>query len=85
MSILFINVFGEITMVNNRLKEYREKAGLSQTELGWRAKMAGQNISAIERGTLAPWPRAKRALAKALNVPENELFPEDSINGQDPG
>jgi transcriptional regulator with XRE-family HTH domain len=47
--------------------------------------MAGQNISAIERGTLAPWPRAKRALAKALNVPEIELFPEDSINGQDRG
>jgi transcriptional regulator with XRE-family HTH domain len=72
-------------MEHNRLKEYREKAGLSQTELGWRAKMAGQNISAIERGTLAPWPRAKRALAKALNVPEIELFPEDSINGQDRG
>jgi len=70
-------------MVHNRLKEYREKAGLSQTELGWRAKMAGQNISAIERGTLAPWPRAKRALAKALNVSETELFPEESRDGKD--
>ena len=36
-------------MLNNRLKEYRERAGLSQTELAWRAKMAAQNISAIER------------------------------------
>jgi transcriptional regulator with XRE-family HTH domain len=81
----FINIFGEIAMVNNRLKEYREKAGLSQTELAWKSKMASQNISAIERGTLAPWPRAKRALAKALNIPETELFPEDSIDGQDPG
>jgi transcriptional regulator with XRE-family HTH domain len=72
-------------MVHNRLKEYREKAGLSQTELGWRAKMAGQNISAIERGTLAPWPRARKALAKALNVSEAELFPEDEIHGQDRG
>ncbi len=72
-------------MVHNRLKEYREKAGLSQTKLGWRAKMAGQNISAIERGTLAPWPRAKRALAKALNVSETELFPEENIHGQDRG
>ena len=61
MSILFQKYFWEINMVNNRLKEYREKAGLSQTELAWRAKMAGQNISAIERGTLAPWPRAKKA------------------------
>ena len=72
-------------MVHNRLKEYREKVGLSQTELGWRAKMAGQNISAIERGTLAPWPRAKRALAKALNVSETELFPEDNVHGKDRG
>jgi DNA-binding XRE family transcriptional regulator len=81
----FINIFGEIAMLHNRLKEYREKAGLSQTELGWRAKMAGQNISAIERGTLAPWPRAKKALAKALNVTEAELFPEGDIYGQDRG
>jgi len=67
-------------MEQNRLKEYREKAGLSQTELGWRAKMAGQNISAIERGTLAPWPRAKKVLAEALNVSETELFPEGNTD-----
>ena len=69
-------------MEHNRLKEYREKAGLSQTELGWRAKMAGQNISAIERGTLAPWPRARKALAEALNVYECELFPEEETDGK---
>jgi transcriptional regulator with XRE-family HTH domain len=70
-------------MMRNRLKEYREKAGLSQTELAWRAKMAGQNISAIERGTLAPWPRAKKALADALKVTETELFPEEGREGND--
>ena len=70
-------------MVRNRLKEYREKAGLSQTELGWRAKMAGQNISAMERGTLAPWPRARKALAEALNVSETELFPKESRDAKD--
>jgi len=69
-------------MEHNRLKEYREKAGLSQTELGWLAKMAGQNISAIERGTLAPWPRAKKSLAEALDVSESELFPEDDTDGK---
>ena len=72
-------------MINNRLKEYREKAGLSQTELAWRAKMAGQNISAIERGTLAPWPRARKALAEALEVTETELFPEEGMHGKDNG
>ena len=72
-------------MLNNRLKEYRERAGLSQTELAWRAKMAGQNISAIERGTLAPWPRARKALAEALKVAETELFPEETRYGKDNG
>jgi transcriptional regulator with XRE-family HTH domain len=71
--------------MNNRLKEYREKAGLSQTELAWLAKMAGQNISAIERGTLAPWPKARKALAEALAVAESELFPEGNRNGKDNG
>ncbi|MFC1955221.1 helix-turn-helix transcriptional regulator [Chloroflexota bacterium] len=70
-------------MINNRLKEYREKAGLSQTELAWMSRMAGQNISAIERGTLAPWPKARKALAEALKVAETELFPEEGSNGKD--
>ncbi len=69
-------------MGKNRLKEYREKAGLSQTELAWLARMAGQNISAIERGTMAPWPKARKALSAALNVPETELFPEESGYGK---
>jgi len=69
--------------MNNRLKEHREKVGLSQTELAWRAKMAAQNISAIERGKLAPWPKARKALAEALNISESELFPEENKNGKD--
>ena len=72
-------------MLNNRLKEYRERAGLSQTELAWRAKMAAQNISAIERGTLAPWPKARKSLAEALKVAEIELFPEETRYGKDNG
>ena len=69
--------------MNNRLKEYREKAGLSQTELAGMAKMAAQNISAIERGKLAPWPRARKALAEALKVAEAELFREENRYGKD--
>lgn len=72
-------------MISNRLKEYREKAGLSQTELAWRSRMAGQNISAIERGTLAPWPKTRKALAEALAVAESELFPKENRDGKDNG
>jgi len=81
----FPEIFLETVMIKNRLKEYREKAGLSQTELAWKSRMAGQNISAIERGTLAPWPKARKALAEALKVAETELFPEESSHGKDHG
>ena len=70
-------------MIKNRLKEYREKAGIPQTELAWSSRLAGQNISAFERGTLAPWPKAKKALAEALQVDEDELFPEEDGDGKD--
>ena len=70
-------------MEHNRLKEYREKAGLSQTELVWRAKIAAQNISAIELGTLSFWPKVIKALAKVLRVTEVELFPGENSHGKD--
>ncbi len=63
-------------MAPNKLKEMREKAGLSQVELARRARMASQNLSAIEGGKLLPWPKVKKALAKALKTTEKELFRE---------
>lgn len=64
-------------MNNHRVREYREKAGISQVELARRARIASTNLSAIECGKLAPWPKVRRALSKALKVPENELFPDE--------
>ena len=55
----------------------REKAGLSQVELARRARVASTNLSSIERGRLAPWPKIRRALARALKTPESELFPDE--------
>lgn len=62
-------------MIANRLKEFRERAGLSQVELARRARIASPNLSSIERGRLVAWPKVKRALAKALKCTESELFP----------
>lgn len=61
----------------NRVRQYREKAGLTQVELARRARIASPNLNAIEHGRLAPWTKVKRALAKALKCTEAELFPED--------
>ena len=64
-------------MSENHLKEFREKAGLTQVQLARMAVMASTNLNAIERGRLAPWPKAKRRLARALKTSPEELFPSD--------
>lgn len=61
----------------NRVKEYRERAGLSQVELSRRARIASPNLSAIEHGERKAWPKARRRLAKALRCQESELFPDE--------
>jgi transcriptional regulator with XRE-family HTH domain len=63
-------------MPENRLKEFRVKAGLTQTELSRKVRMCPQNISSIEHGRLAAWPKIRKALAKALKTTETELFGE---------
>lgn len=64
-------------MITNRIKEFRERAGLSQVEVARRARMASTNLNAIENGRLAPWPKVKRALARALKTTQDELFPDE--------
>ena len=63
-------------MGENLVREYRLRAGLSQTELARRIRVAPQNLSSIERGQLKAWPRIKKSLARALKVKESALFPE---------
>lgn len=64
-------------MKENRLREYREKAGLTQVELARRARMASTNLSSIENGRLMAWPKVKRNLARVLGTSEAELFPSE--------
>lgn len=63
--------------LGNRIKEFREQAGLSQVELSRRARIASPNLSAIEHGQRVAWPKARRRLARALKCQEGELFPEE--------
>lgn len=59
----------------NRVKEVREARGLTQTELARRTHIHPSNLSAVERGRLLVWPKAKRALARVLKCNQAELFP----------
>jgi len=65
----------------NRIKEFRERAGLSQVQLARMARMASTNLNSIEHGRLAPWPKVKRRLAKALKTTPEELFPSEQSEG----
>lgn len=50
--------------------------GISQVRLGNLAGLACSCISDFELGKRIPWPRARKALARALQTTEAELFPE---------
>jgi transcriptional regulator with XRE-family HTH domain len=64
-------------MIETRLREKREKKHLSQTKLAYLAEVPSCVISDCERGKRLPWPKARKALAEALKIPENELFPAE--------
>ena len=64
-------------MFNNRIRERRTELGLSQTKLACRIGMAESTLSNLELGKWKPWPKARQDLAKALGMPETELFSEE--------
>ena len=60
--------------LHNRLKEYRARYHLSQTELGNLADVSRQTISLIERGDYNPSVTLALKLAKILNASVEQLF-----------
>lgn len=58
----------------NRLKEYRARHSLSQTELGNLAGVSRQTISLIERGDYNPSVTLALKIAKILNAAVEDLF-----------
>lgn len=63
-------------MSSNRLKELRDKAKLSQQELGEKVSMAGQTIGLLESGKRNMKDYQILAIAEALNVHPGELLRE---------
>lgn len=58
----------------NRLKEYRSKLGINQTELGKRAGVSRQTISLIERGDYSPSVTLALKIAKIGQVTVEDIF-----------
>ena len=66
----------------NRLKEYRAKIKVNQTEMGNLVGVSRQTISQIERGDYSPSVTLALKIAKVLNVSVEEIFSyeEDDVN-----
>jgi len=62
-------------MEQNKIREKRMALGLSQVQLALLSGLANSVISDFELGKRAPWPKARKALARALRTTEAELFP----------
>jgi transcriptional regulator with XRE-family HTH domain len=61
----------------NRIREIRERLGLSQMRLSIKSGVNQSEISRIERSGITPRDDEKRwKLAKVLGVPSAELFPD---------
>lgn len=61
----------------NRLREIRKKQGLSQLRLAYLTGIQPPIIPRIENGWLKPYPGWRKRLARALKIPEAELFPPE--------
>ena len=58
----------------NRLKEYRAKIKVNQTEMGNLVGVSRQTISQIERGDYSPSVTLALKIAEVLNVSVEEIF-----------
>jgi transcriptional regulator with XRE-family HTH domain len=61
----------------NQLREIRTKKGFSQLTLAKLTNIAPSDISRIENGWVRPYAGWRIRLARALGVPQSELFPND--------
>ena len=64
----------------NRLREVRSAKSMSQLALAKLTDISPWDISRIENGVLKPYPGWRKRLAKALGVPERDVFPEDGAS-----
>ena len=67
----------------NRLKEYRSRLGVNQTEMGKLAGVSRQTISQIERGDYSPSVTLALKIAKISEVSVEDIFIyEEEINDE---
>jgi transcriptional regulator with XRE-family HTH domain len=58
----------------NKIKELREKQGMTQSELAKRLNISDKTISSWENGTRLPRMGLVESISKILNVSKSDLF-----------
>ncbi len=61
--------------VENRLRDWRESAGLTLEEVAGLTGLSRSELSRVERGVRGIAPLTRVRVARALGVPLAELFP----------
>lgn len=72
-------------LMGNRIRELREKAGLSQEALSEKVNMSPNAISRIELGQSDARSSSLTAIADVLGVPIEDLYPERLTRKAQPG
>ena len=65
---------GSCVPLNNRLKEYRAKYGINQSDMGKLVGVSRQTISMIERGDYSPSVTLALKIAKYFDTHVEEIF-----------
>lgn len=68
-------------LLANRLLELRRRRGMSRSALAERAGLSAPSLWAWETGRVSPRRKNLLALARALDVSERELLPDDDTGG----
>ena len=66
--------------LNNRLKEYRARINVNQTEMGRLVGVSRQTISQIERGDYSPSVTLALKIAKVLEARVEDIFSYEEDN-----
>jgi transcriptional regulator with XRE-family HTH domain len=63
--------------LGNKIKEHREQAGLTQSELAQRVGVTRNSIASIEKGRQGVLIHTLHSIASALGIPSTSLLPPD--------
>lgn len=80
-NVIYLPLFNRkgVTMIKNRIKEFRAKLGINQEELAFKVGVRRETIGNLENGRYNPSLVLAWKVAKVFDVPIEEVFTVDEI------